>query len=242
MKQTYALLCFAIFSLSTSGLKAQCENGRYYSQIFSDAVTTVPYGNAIEYDGKDTTLLMDVYQPTGDNFAHRPLIIMAFPGSFTSGVRESPDLIEICTYFSERGYVCASIDYRLGIPESTDSCEFLALMRAVQDMKASVRYFYKDAQTADQFRIDTNQIFIGGSSAGAFIALNYAYLKLDTFSFPPPTFAANDILQLGGVDGNSGNPGYSQKVKGVIDLSGGIADTVWIMPGDPMLVGEHGDR
>ena len=107
-------------------------------------------------------------------------------------------------------------------------------------MKASVRYFYKDAQTVDRFRIDTNQIFIGGSSAGAFIALNYAYLKLDTFSKPAPSFAAEDILELGGPDGNSGNPGYSQNVKGVIDLSGGIADTVWIMPGDPMLVGEHG--
>jgi para-nitrobenzyl esterase len=240
MKRTYLLLSCAIFCLSFNQLSGQCENGRYYSQIFSDAVTTVPYGNAVEYNGIDTTLLVDVYQPKNDNYAHRPLIIMAFPGSFTSGVRESPDLVEICTYFSQRGYVCASIDYRLGIPVSTDSCEFLALMRGVQDMKAAVRYFYKDAQTTNQFRIDTNQIFIGGSSAGAFIALNYAYLKLDTFSFPPPTFAANDILQLGGVDGNSGNAGYSQKVKGVIDLSGGIADTVWIMPGDPMLVGEHG--
>ena len=30
------------------------------------------------------------------------------------------------------------------------------------------------------------------------------------------------------------------KFKGVIDLCGAIADTVWIMPGDPILVGVHG--
>jgi hypothetical protein len=107
-------------------------------------------------------------------------------------------------------------------------------------MKAAVRYFYKDAQTADKFRIDTNNIFVGGVSAGAFIALNYAYLKIDTFSKPPPSFALPVLTSLGGLDGNSGNPGYSEKVKGVIDLSGAIGDTVWIQPGDPMLIGEHG--
>jgi len=242
MKQVYILICLVIFGAGINTLRAQysCANGRYYNQIFSDSVVTVPYGEAIEYTGDDTILLMDVYLPKGDNFARRPLIVMAFPGSFTSGVRQSPDLIELCTYFSERGYVCASIDYRLGIPANTDSCQFLALWRGVQDMMASVRYFYKDAQTANQFRIDTNQIFIGGSSAGAFIALNYAYFKQDTFSKPPPSFATTDIIQLGGLNGNSGNPGYSQNVKGVIDLSGGLADTVWIMPGDPILVGEHG--
>ena|SRR5580698_9500890 len=195
MKQLYLLVCIAVLFLGNNQVHAQCSNGRYYNSIFSYTVTTVPYGNAIEYNGVDTTLLVDVYQPKGDNFAHRPLIVLAFPGSFTSGVRISPDIVQLCIYFAQRGYVCASIDYRLGMPNSSDSCEFLALMRAVQDMKASVRYFYKDAQTVDQFRIDTNQIFIGGSSAGAFIALNYAYLKLDTFSFTPPTFAAEDIIQ-----------------------------------------------
>ena len=242
MKQLYILFYIAAFTCLSFQLQAQCNNGRYYNSIFPEAVTTVTYGNAIEFDGKDTNLLVDIYQPTGDNFAHRPLMIFAFGGSFTAGIRQSPDLVQICQYFSERGYVCASIDYRLGVPNGNgnDTNMFAALMRGVQDMKAAVRFFYKDASTNNLYRIDTNQIFIGGVSAGGFIALNYAYMKLTIFSKPIPGFAIPVIDSLGGVDGNSGNPGYSQNVKGVIDLSGAIADTLWIQPGDPMLVGEHG--
>jgi hypothetical protein len=242
MKKVYFLLLFAFLLINSGALWAQCNNGRYHDKIFSEGVTTVQYGRAMQYDSTYVNLMVDVYQPSGDNFAHRPLLIFAFGGSFTSGVRQSPDLVYLCTEFAERGYVCASIDYRLGVPSCNecDTNEFLALMRGVQDMKAAVRYFYKDAQTANQFRIDTDQIFIGGVSAGAFIALNYAYLKTDTFSIIPPGFAIPSILSLGGLDGNSGNAGYSEKVKGCIDLCGAIADTVWIMPGDPILVGVHG--
>ncbi|MDB5283918.1 MAG: hypothetical protein JWO06_2993 [Bacteroidota bacterium] len=242
MKKLYFLFCITLFSSIYSQLQAQCSNGRYYNSIFSSGTSTVTYGRAMEWDSSYIDMKVDVYQPTGDNFAHRPLMIFAFGGSFTSGVRQSPDLITLCTYFAQRGYVCASIDYRLGMDSlgDTPDNEFKALIRGVQDMKAAVRYFYMDAQTTNQFRIDTNQIFIGGVSAGAFIGLNYAYLKQDTLSKPAPSFAIPDIIALGGLDGNSGNPGYSTKVKGCIDLSGAIADTVWIMPGDPILVGEHG--
>ncbi len=240
MKKIYFFLFSTLFTLTFNQLHAQCNGGRYYNKIFSSATTTVQYGHGIQYNGRDTALLVDIYQPVGDNFAHRPLMVFAFGGSFTSGIRQSPDLVTICTYFAQRGYVCASIDYRLGEYNGSDSLQFAALIRGVQDMKAAVRFFYKDAATVNNYRIDTSQIFIGGSSAGAFIGLNYAYLKLDTFSKTPPSFAAPVLIDLGGPSGNSGNPGYPERVKGVIDLSGAIADTVWIMPGDPILVGEHG--
>ena len=181
----------------------------------------------MKFDSTYIDLKMDIYQPTGDNFAHRPLIVLAFPGGLTSGVRQSPDIVQLCDNFSKRGYVCVSIDYRLGFENGSDcdTNQFRAFMRGVQDMRAAVRYFYKDALTTNTYRIDTNQIWIGGSSAGAFIALNYAYFKLDTFSKTPPDWAAPVFLALGGTEGASGNPGYSSKVKGVIDLCGGIADT-----------------
>jgi hypothetical protein len=242
MKKLLPFLLFLLLQFSLSELKAQCSNGRYYNKIFSPSITTVTYGNAMKFDSTYMDLKMDIYQPAGDNFAHRPLIVLAFPGSFTAGTRLSPDIVTLCDNFSRRGYVCASIDYRLGFEGGSDSDtnQFKALMRGVQDMKAAVRYFYKDAQTTNTFRIDTNQIFIGGSSAGAFIGLNYAYGKEDTLSRIEPAWARPALDSLGGPEGNSGNPGYSSKVKGVIDLCGGIADTVWIMPNDPILVGVHG--
>ena len=242
MRNLYFLLCFTVCNSFFFDLKSQCGNGRYYDKIFSQTTSTVTFGNAMKFDSSFVDLKVDVYQPTGDNFAHRPLLAFAFPGSFTAGTRLSPDIIQLCDNFSKRGYVCASIDYRLGFEDGSDSDtnQFKALMRGVQDMKAAVRYFYKDAQTTNTFRIDTNQIWIGGSSAGAFIGLNYAYGKEDTLSRSEPSWARPALAALGGPEGNSGNPGYSSKVKGVIDLCGGIADTVWMMPGDPILVGVHG--
>lgn len=242
MRNLYLLLCLSVCNFSFQPLLAQCGNNRYYDKIFSQSSGTVTFGNAMKFDSTYIDLKMDIYQPTGDLLAHRPLIVLAFPGSFTAGTRLSPDIITLCDNFARRGYVCASIDYRLGFEGGSDcdTNQFKALIRGVQDMKAAVRYFYKDAQTTNTFRIDTNQIFIGGSSAGAFISLNYAYGKLDTLSRAEPDWARPAVDSLGGTDGNSGNPGYSSKVKGVIDLCGGIADTVWIMPGDPILVGVHG--
>lgn len=243
MKKLLPVFIVCLSFLFISDLQSQCSNGRYYNKIFSPKINSgVTFGNAMKFDSTYTDLKMDIYEPQGDNFAHRPLMVLAFPGSFTAGLRQSPDITQLCDNFSRRGYVCATIDYRLGFEDGSDSDtnQFKALMRGVQDMKAAVRFFYKDAQTTNTWRIDTGQIFIGGSSAGAFISLNYAYGKEDTLSRYEPPWARPALAALGGSEGNSGNPGYSSKVKGVIDLCGGIADTVWIMPGDPILVGVHG--
>ena len=241
-KLSFLLFIIVLFTTSLNQLNAQCTGGRYYNPIFGTVNTsTVIYGNAVLYNGVDTNLRVDIYQPAGDTLADRPLLVFAFGGSIVSGLRESPDLVILCNYFASRGYVCASIDYRLGYYGSgTDTNLFAAMLRGIQDMKGAVRFFYKDAYTANNYRIDTSQIFIGGVSAGAFIALNYAYWNFLNYSKPPPGFVIPILDSVGGIDGNSGNPGYSQKVKGVIDLCGGIADTIWITPEAPLLVGMHG--
>jgi hypothetical protein len=233
------------FNLFIQNSFAQCLGpGRYYEKIFTVKNTqNITYGNAVKFDGVPVDLKLNFYEPIEDTLLEkRPLLIFAFGGSFTSGFRISPDIVRLCNEFAARGYVCAAIDYRLGFEDGngSDTNQFKALMRGVQDMKASVRYFYKNAQTTKTYRIDTNKIFIGGVSAGAFIALNYAYGKTDTLSFPAPDFALQALDEVGGPEGNSGNPGYSTKVSGVIDLCGAIADTVWIMPNDPPLCGVHG--
>lgn len=224
-------------------VNAQCGNGRYYNKIFSpQSHTGILYGHATKFDGSETDLKMDIYEPKNDNFAHRPLIILAFGGSFTAGFRQSPDILVLCDEFCRRGYVTCTIDYRLGFEDGNDSDtnQFKALMRGVQDMAAAVRFFYKDVYTSNQYRIDTSQIFVGGVSAGAFMALNMGYGKADTTTNPPPSWVPQALIDVGGIEGHSGNEGYSKKVKGVIDLCGAIADTVWLMPGDPILVGVHG--
>jgi predicted esterase len=185
---------------------------------------------------------MDIYEPENDTLEKRPLMMLAFGGSFTSGIRQSPDIVRLCTEFSQRGYVCVSIDYRIGFENGIDSDtnQFKALIRGVQDMKGALRYFYKDAQTLNEWKIDTNLIFAGGVSAGAFMGLNMAYGKTNIFSRVIPAWAFDALAEVGGTEGVSGNPGYSWNVKGVINLCGAMTDTIWLQPNDPMLVSVHG--
>jgi len=231
-------LCVAV----TNNLQAQCGT-RYYDETFTpDTTNAIKYGRNVKANGDTVDLFLDVYQPMGDTLAKRPLIIFAFGGSFTFGSRLSPDIVTLCNEFTARGYVCASIDYRLGFENGNDSDtnQLKAVFRGVQDMRAALRFFYKDASTVNEYRIDTNQIFIGGTSAGAFISLNHGYFKFNVSSRPVPPWAADAIASIGGVDGYSGNDGYSSNVKGIINLCGAIADTFWIQQTDPIIVSVHG--
>lgn len=48
------------------------------------------------------------------------------------------------------------------------------------------------------------------------------------------------LADLGGLEGNSGNPGYSSTVRGVINLCGALGRPAWIEPGNVPLVSLHG--
>jgi len=140
--------------------------------------------------------------------------------------------------FARKGFACASVDYRLGFFPIDSANAVKAVVRAVQDLKAAIRFFYKDKQNNNTYRIDTNHIYIGGSSAGAITSLHVAYLndECEISGY----LSQNAINQLGGLDGNSGNPGYSSSVKGVINMCGALAKYVWLEAGDVPLVSIHG--
>ncbi len=236
------LLLSALVFLFSFFANAQCD-GRYYDETFQvKSTSNILFGRNAEFDGDSIDLLMNIYEPDADNFARRPLLVFAFGGSFTAGTRFSPDILTLCDRFAKRGYVTATIDYRLGFEDGNDSDtnQFKALIRGIQDMKAALRFFYKDAATANDYRVDTTQIFCGGVSAGGFIALNHGYFKDNIFTNPPPDWVQGAYDEVGGIEGQSGNPGYTTKVKGVINLCGALADTLWIQANDPVLVSVHG--
>ncbi|MFN5292017.1 MAG: T9SS type A sorting domain-containing protein, partial [Flavobacteriia bacterium] len=136
------------------------------------------------------------------------------------------------------GYACASIDYRLGFFPIDSANAIKAVVRAVQDLKAAIRFFYKDAQTSNLYQIDTNHIFIGGSSAGAITALHVAYL--DDACELSDYMNASTLANMGGLEGNSGNPGYSTTVHAVINGCGALARYNWLEAGDVPLCSVHG--
>jgi para-nitrobenzyl esterase len=238
MKKLYAILILGL----TWSVSAQepCATGRYASDIFSNVTVTsnINYGSNTSWSGGNTTLSLDVYEPTGDTETARPLIIWVHGGSFIGGSKTDGDVVTLSQRFAKKGFVCSSISYRLGFFPFDSANAVKAVVRATQDLKAAIRFFYKDKATTNTYKIDTNHIFIGGSSAGAITALHVAYLddvcKISDYLTP------TDINSLGGLDGTSGNPGYSSTVHGVLNGCGALARYSWIEAGDVPLCSVHG--
>ncbi len=243
MQKDWLVLIFTFFLIQAT--KAQfnqyCGSLRYDTEVFHSVQKTsdVIYGSNISSSGAITSLTLDVYEPVDDTIPNRPLIIWVHGGSFIGGTKADGDVVSLCEHFAKRGYVCASINYRLGFsifpPNPVTAAQ--TVFRAVQDMKAAIRFFRKDAATADSFHINPSLIFGGGSSAGAFTALHLAYLDQ-----PSEIPAGIDTTVLGGIEGNSGNPGYSSTINAVINLCGALGDKTWMHENDIPFAAMHGDR
>jgi para-nitrobenzyl esterase len=151
---------------------------RYRDDMFAVTRTTgIVFGHAANQDGATITLALDMYQPTGDTVDARPAIVWVHGGSFAFGSRTSPELVEEANYFAQKGYVNVSIDYRLDSVGCTNVSSNLtrcitAIQQAQQDAQTAVRFLREQAAT---YRIDTDRIAIGGTSAGAITALNVGY-------------------------------------------------------------------
>lgn len=246
MKKLYTFIAGTLI-LASASLNAQCPGNRYHDYDFPITPTKtsdVVYGSNIKETGAAQTLLMDIYEPTGDVSTSRALVIVAHGGSFIGGSKTASDVVPICNDLARLGYVAVSMEYRVGMnnfpfpgPDSADATE--AVMRAVHDGRAAVRYFRKNARIGgNTYKIDTNNIYFAGVSAGGFIGLHMAYL--DQLSEYPNYI---DTLQpglLGGVEGLSGNQGYPSEVKAVVNICGAIGDTAWIKPGDEPVLSFHG--
>lgn len=240
MKKLYSFFATLLLATIITPAFAQldCSDGRYYNRTyFTDFDTTenILFGSGPAVgNGQTQQLKMCVFEPQGDQLAKRPLIVFTFGGSFVTGERSQ--VYAMCEEFVKMGYVVAATDYRVGFFFPSEVTTTQAVVRGMHDMKAAIRYFYKDAQTDNIFKIDTNHIIVGGVSAGAISAIHTAYLSENS---EIPEYLYNDTAGMGGVEGLSGNPGYSTKVIGVISFSGTIGDTAWINAGDPAIVSLH---
>jgi para-nitrobenzyl esterase len=230
--------------LTTQSILAQCDENRYRVPIFTQTQvqSDITYGQNAIYTGSTQSLKLDVYTPVGDTETNRPLVIMAHGGYFLGGSKTDDTVVPICEGLSKMGYVTASISYRLGVPLVTPLAGPFteAVMRGVQDMRAAVRFFRKSAAVqGNPYGINPDEIYIGGVSAGGFIALHYAYMDLN--EVPANLNWGNQGLS-GGIEGNSGNPGYSSEVKGIISIAGAIGDKEWIDADEAPAFLSHGSE
>ena len=239
----YKILFLNLTLFITNFVFPQC-NGRYDTEIFSSVnVSTINYSDVYN----DNAHTMDIYSPDGDTEINRPLILFIHGGTFVDGDKSDSYCVEFCTNFAKKGYVVASPNYRLvsllNLASFLTSHEeqYEAVLKATADIKSAIRFFRKDFDNGNNYGIDPNTIFVGGSSAGAITAIHLAYI--DNISDVPTTpFNIQAIVNnLGGLDGDAGNLGYSSSVNAVISFAGGIHNVNWIDANDEPLVSCHGN-
>lgn len=161
------------------------EQGRVYAHDVKGHWSTYPdtgesFGDIYKNKAKDLAfnkdldLDMDIYYPKEPVGAQRrPLLLLIHGGAFYNGDKQDLGYPDMGHHFAERGYVVASINYRLGFKPLAPDVD-RAGYRALQDAHAAVCYLIENA---DEFGIDTTMIFAAGTSAGAITALNLAFMQ-----------------------------------------------------------------
>lgn len=213
---------------------------RYLNTVFPEHVR---HGNLVfaenvnNLDGKVEKLTMRVFEPKGDTAAKRPLVVLTPGGGFVR--TEDFWMDDFGEELARAGYVVAVHRYRLSDNINGPAKFYDALFKAMSDQKAVIRWFVKDAAGANRFKVDVDNIFIGGHSAGAFTSMYTAYL--DARSKLPD--AGNAALKAnGGLEGNTSKEALKFKLRGVINLSGAVVDLDMLDAGEPALLGIHGDK
>jgi len=213
MKQFNALLLFLALCCSFTATAQQ----RYLDPIFDNVTVTsdIVYGVnatvlALPQVGEaiPRPLLLDVYEPVGDDLTERPLVLLFHTGNFlphpqngsVGGLKTDSSVVEAATQLARRGFVAVSIDYRLGwnpIAPNQDERVFTlinAVYRAMQDARTAIRFFKKDARdSANSFGVDTTRITLWGHGSGGYVV--NAVHTLDDFN---KVFLPKFTTEIGG--------------------------------------------
>jgi predicted esterase len=230
------LVCFA----TIGNVQAQDTQRRYLNEVFTDFVRTpdLVYAEAFNNSsGEREKLRLRVFEPKGDTAAKRALLVLTPGGGFV--LHDDHWMDDFAAELARTGYVVALNRYRLSKDINSAESYSDALFKAFSDQKAAIRYFIKDAQGANRFRIDPQNIFIGGHSAGAITSMHVAYLD------PSDEMEARLAVGMkahGGIEGENSDAKLTFSVRGVVNLSGLMTDLNMIDKGEPPLLNIHGDK
>lgn len=221
------------------------------------------YGTATDFAGNQVSLEMDVFKPIGDGNLKRPIYLHFHGGSWVEiSNKEQTEGREVCKDMARRGYLAANVEYRRGFHRLNyyepyalcssvvfaglnnclypfDTSEiFRAVFRGMQDAKGAIR-FLKSHHLQDSS--DIENVFIGGESAGGFIAFATAFMDcltekpLSCYTLSNALPADSDFsgchvapinltrADLGSIEGNLNfDSGYNAEVKGVANFFGGV--------------------
>ncbi len=186
-------------------------NQEYFNEEQISSQLNVTFANVINWKGTYETLKLDVYFPSLiiDTMPYRPLILLVHGGGLISG--DKINYTKVCKEFAKRGFIAATINYRLGLDCSKDSIsEEKAKYRAQQDIHAAFRFI---VQNSSILRIDTSWMFIGGGSAGSVASLGLVYISQEEWN----NFTPGIQLILGNLNNSGNNLVNKFRIKGIFN-------------------------
>lgn len=211
----------------------------FWSSIPDD---TIDVGNVLKIGflnslkRSDLDLDMDIYIPKDDTLSKRPLMMFIHGGAFFIGDKATIPYQKWCSHFASLGYVCVSINYRMGFRINSKAIERTAY-QATQDAHAAMRYI---VSKKDIYRIDTDNLFVGGASAGSITAMNLTYMRNE--NRPESSYSSLFMEDLGPLE-TSGNNIYNKfKIKAVANMWGSIYDLEILRNSNTPIISFHGDE
>lgn len=230
MKKPELILTSILFLLFGKAIGQYCTGDARYTEVqYFDSTeitigSNIQFGIANDYLGNPDTMRMDLYYPNLgiDTSPKRPFIMLFHGGGFSSGDKNSGDIVDLCVHLALRGFVCASVNYRLG-HDFSEYGQYKARYRAIQDGHAAMRFVVNNANAV---RIDTNWLFVGGQSAGSLLALGMVYAdqaELDSISLLYSVNATS--VELGDLYTSGNNLATSYSFKGIFNNWGGVAQS-----------------
>ncbi len=183
----FILNSFFLTSCSNNVDYQVLDEERYLNPVFDKADTEkdIPYKKLTDSNavGQNT---LDLYEPHGDKDKSRKVVILVHGGGFTGG--DKNEMSELAYKLAQRGYVALSVNYTLGWSDSNYS--ETAITTTTSDIVAAVNWLKSNSE---KYRVDMNQVAIGGSSAGGYISVDTA-LNKSLYRTGPKFFAVIDMF------------------------------------------------
>ncbi len=160
--------------------------GQSGSTPYLDPIYEVHEPDTYTYAIKDgDTLALDLFLPKGTEDQARPLVLFVHGGGFAGGIRGGEMHHNFCRELASRGYVAATMSYRLTMKGKSFHCDQAAenkiktFQAAVNDVRSATATLISIARN---IRINPEQIILAGSSAGAEAVLHAAYWPVDQYN------------------------------------------------------------
>lgn len=186
-KPIHACIWFALFSIILCP-RGQAQPGvedadRRGTLNKITVIDNIPYRQ-----GESEAWRLDMALPENPNDEKLPVIVIIHGGGWRFGWKQDPIYRAMLVNYALKGYVTASVEYRLVGEGSFRNC--------VEDVKCAVRWLRAHA---DRYHINPDRIGVYGHSAGAHLALMLAMCPAEA-----------------GLEGDGGWDAYSSEVTSVI--------------------------